>query len=271
MAEKLSVEIALEGAKEIEAQLASLGKAGQKCFDDISAAAAKAGGFDKLDPSQATKSMEKFGVTTEAAVNKITEAVKIASRFETMVNIVKSVENAFTNLGATISKVVTILAKHEAASLGLGRAGVAAATAIVTAFGPIGIIIAVIAVALAALGVIFLKVQQSIQKIDAEAIGLGTTLEVFSKLRTGLLAVGITADAVSAGFKELQSSIQSVTLGAIAKAITDAQKEIAAGFAPTTAQVKLLRDAANSATPAIAAAGQAALKTLGLPFDNTVA
>ena len=167
MAEKLSVQIALEGGKEVEAQLEGIGKAGQKAFADISAAAEKAGGFDKLDPGQASKSMEKFGVTGEAALNKITAAVKTASRFETMVNIVKSVENAFTSLGTTISKVVTIMAKHEAASLGLGRAGVAAATTILAAFGPIGIIIGVIAVALVALSATFLTVAQSLQKIDA--------------------------------------------------------------------------------------------------------
>ena len=63
MAEKLSVQIALEGGKEVEAQLEGIGKAGQKAFADISAAAEKAGGFDKLDPGQASKSMEKFGVT----------------------------------------------------------------------------------------------------------------------------------------------------------------------------------------------------------------
>jgi hypothetical protein len=270
MAEKLSVQIALEGGKEIEQQLADIGKAGQKAFSDISGAAAQVGGFNNLDPGVVTKAIVDLGVKGPEAINKITDAVKTATRFETMVNAVKAVENAFTNLGTTVAKVITLFGKHEAASAGLGRAGVRAAVMLGEAFGPIGVIILGIIAVLVVLGTTVLKVAESLQKIDAEAIGLGTTFEVFTKLRTGLLAVGITAEAVSQGFKELQSSINSVTLAAIEKAVTDAQKNIAAGWPPTTAQLKLLTTAANSVVPAIAAAGQAALKSLGQPFNDRV-
>ena len=41
MADKLSVTISLEGGKEIQQELAGIGKAGQKAFDDISKAAGK--------------------------------------------------------------------------------------------------------------------------------------------------------------------------------------------------------------------------------------
>ena len=62
MVEKISVQIALEGTEEVKRQLAGVSEAGQQCFADISAAAAKAGGFDKLDPTLMTRKFQQFGI-----------------------------------------------------------------------------------------------------------------------------------------------------------------------------------------------------------------
>ena len=70
MAEKLSIQIALEGAEEIKRQLAEMGEAGKKCFNDIAAEAKKVGGFKNLDPSVVTKKLEKFGVKGPEAIKQ---------------------------------------------------------------------------------------------------------------------------------------------------------------------------------------------------------
>src|SRR5580765_3093353 len=111
MAETLSVQIALDGGKEIVSQLEDIGTAGTKAFSDISAAASKVGGFDKLDPSDVTKKLGDMGVTGEESINKIIDADKKASILETFVNAVKAVYIDFVSLGATETKVVTVLAK----------------------------------------------------------------------------------------------------------------------------------------------------------------
>src|SRR4029077_16312900 len=85
MVEKISVQIALEGTEQVKRELAGVSEAGQKCFADISAAAAKAGGFDKLDPTLVAKKFNQFGITATEDVNKITNALKAAGRTEATV------------------------------------------------------------------------------------------------------------------------------------------------------------------------------------------
>src|SRR5580765_588796 len=274
MAEKLSVQIALEGGQAVEQALAGIGTAGKKCFDDISAAAAKVGGFDKLAPDQATKSMEKFGITTEDTMKKVTEAVKTASRLETIVNTVKAVENAFTSLGTTVGKVITLFGKHEAAAAGLGRTGVAAATAISNAFGPVGPIILVVLGVVALVATAFVKAIEQVRALDSEARTLGSTFEKTSQVFAGLRAAGISSFAViHEAMQQLKSDIATLTLAQVAKDFADAQKNIAAGWGPTTEQIARLRQVATGAGTAATAAGQAAreaLATLGQPIRDNV-
>src|SRR5580765_320673 len=270
MAEKLSVQIALEGGQAVEQALAGIGTAGKKAFDDISAAAAKVGGFDKLAPDQATKSMEKFGVTTEDTMKKVTEAVKTASRLETIVNTVKAVENAFTSLGTTVGKVITLFGKHEAAAAGLGRTGVNAATAISNAFGPVGKIILLVAAAVALLATAFVKAIEQVRAIDSAARTFGATFEQTSKVFAGLRAAGVSSfDAIRQAIAGVQSDIDKTNLTKLEQAFATAQKNIAAGWPAQAAQLDIIRKAAAGLGPEAQRAREM-LVTLGQPFQDNV-
>src|SRR5262245_52383903 len=98
MVERISVAIALEGGKEVEQQLADIGKAGQKAFADISKSAEQAGGFKNLKPEAVTAKLEEMGVTGADAIKKIQAAVQTAVRFESIAQGVEAVETAFIGL-----------------------------------------------------------------------------------------------------------------------------------------------------------------------------
>src|SRR5580765_397031 len=198
MAQKLSIQLALEGAAEIERQLADIGEAGQKAFGEIVQAAKKAGSFASLDPSVVSAKIKKFGVEGPEAIRKIDEAVKAAGRFEQLVQGLKLVEVA------------------------LNRVGIAG-KALVLVFGPLGAAVGILAVlfGVALVGAV-VKAGEAIAAIDAQAIKLGSSFEAFSKVREGLLRAGIVADSIGQGLEHLQSQIDKVTLERVNKAFADA-------------------------------------------------
>ena len=103
MAEKLSITIGLEGGKELQRQLADIGKAGQQAFLEIQKAAEKAGGFTKLDPAQVvafTDKLKSMGIVGEQAFNQISSALASATRTERLVGAVQAVENGFASLAS---------------------------------------------------------------------------------------------------------------------------------------------------------------------------
>src|SRR5262245_36414412 len=93
MVERISVAIALEGGKEVEQQLADIGKAGQKAFADISKSAEQVGGFKNLKPEDVTAKLEEMGVTGADAIKKIQGAVQTAVRFENLAQGVAAFES----------------------------------------------------------------------------------------------------------------------------------------------------------------------------------
>jgi hypothetical protein len=146
MVEKISVQIALEGTEEIKRQLAGVSAAGQKCFEDIAAAAAKAGGFDKLDPTLVARKFSQFGVTATGEINKITDALQTAGKTEALVSGVQKMEKGFQSASAQASSFGTVavdaFGRLDAALIKLGsrltRAfGPLAGT--VRALGPVGL------------------------------------------------------------------------------------------------------------------------------------
>ncbi len=221
MAQKLSIQLALEGAAEIERQLADIGDAGQKAFGSIVQAAKKAGSFASLDPGVVAEKIKKFGVEGPEAIRKINEAVKAAGKFEQLVSGLKLVETA------------------------LNRVGIAG-KALVLVFGPLGAVVTILATlfGVALVGAV-VKAGQAIAAIDAQAIKLGSTFEAFSKVREGLLRAGIVADSIGQGLEHLQGQIDKVTLARVEKEITSAQKNIAAGWPPTVAGLEFLRKTAE--------------------------
>ena len=120
MAEKLSITIALEGGKAIEQQLESIGAAGKKAFDDINQAAQAAGGFKNLKPEEVTAKLKELGVTGEDAFNKITDAVKNATKLEQLVGIVQGIEKGFAGLATAAGLFVKALGPIAAAGTTIG-------------------------------------------------------------------------------------------------------------------------------------------------------
>src|SRR4029077_12971333 len=115
MVDKISAQIALEGGKELERQLADIGEAGQKAFADISKSAEQDGGFKQLNPEQVTAKLQELGVTGVEAINKIQAAVQTAGRFEGIVQGVAAAETALLALGAVLLGVGAAVAAGAAA------------------------------------------------------------------------------------------------------------------------------------------------------------
>src|SRR5262245_34278075 len=88
MAEKINIEIDLEGGAEVEKQLADIGRAGQQAFGDIQSAA------DQIDLSSATN-----------ALNNVQTAVQGAASFEKIVQGIGKVQSGFDALGNAASKM----------------------------------------------------------------------------------------------------------------------------------------------------------------------
>jgi X-X-X-Leu-X-X-Gly heptad repeat protein len=139
MAEKISVQIALEGGEEIKRQLADIGTAGQKAFADLARAADQAGTFKALNPADITNSLQKFGVTGVEAISKVQAAVASAVRLEQVVGAVDTLTRAFRGLGAVGGVVVRDLST-EITRLGTGLArSLGPLAGVSRALGPIGL------------------------------------------------------------------------------------------------------------------------------------
>src|SRR5262245_28585772 len=110
MAEKISVQIALEGGQEVARQLADIGDAGEQAFNQIAQSAEQVGGFKNLKPEEVTAKLREMGVEGTAAFGKIQKAVSTAVRFETLVSGIQSVENAFIALGRAAGPIGLALA-----------------------------------------------------------------------------------------------------------------------------------------------------------------
>jgi len=109
MAEKISIQIALDGAQEIQRQLADISKEGQDAFNNIAKAAGKVGTFENFKPEEITARLKKMGVEGANEINKIQAAVQSAVRLEKVVGGVQSLETAFGKLGNAGSVAIKAL------------------------------------------------------------------------------------------------------------------------------------------------------------------
>jgi hypothetical protein len=223
MAEKLSVQIALEGGKEIERQLADIGKAGEKAFAQIEKSATEVGGFRNLKPEAVTAQLKSLGVEGTAAVDKIQAAVSKAANWERLVVGVQSAETAFAALGRAIV--------------------------------PIGL---VAGAAIAAINKQTIAFAQSITKISTEAIKLGLSFEEFDAARQKLEAFGISAQGISSAFAHVQQNIERMRLERVAR---DAES-VKNGFIGSGAALERLKKQALEFT-AVGDAAAKALLSLG--------
>jgi hypothetical protein len=228
MANRISVEIALEGGAEIEKQLADIGQAGQKAFLDISKAAEQAGGFKNLKPEEVTQKLKDLGVTGADALNKIQGAVQTATRLETVVQGVAKVENAFA---------------------ALGRAALAFGPAIVG-----GMLLAAKEIA---------SFSAEITKANAEAVKLGLSITQFDKLRLSLEGAGISAQGISAGLEGVKSELDKLALQQVAADFNTLKTGVGNG----SDALQRLQATAKQFTPAGTAAAEALLK-LNIPLPG---
>ena len=203
MADKLSVTISLEGGKEIQQELAGIGKAGQKAFDDISKAAEKAGGFEKLKPDEITAKLKTMGIVGEDAINKINRALASAVRTEQLVNGIKNIENGLAAVGQQVAKLAT---------LGGTLGGIAAA------FGPVGLAIGAVVVAVTALVHAGLAAAENIGKIEAAASRAGISIEKFNTMQEALTKTGVSANGAATAIQKIADAIESAKLDQVTKA-----------------------------------------------------
>jgi len=244
MVAKLSARIELEGGKEIERQLESLSKSAQKVFSDINKAASKAGGFDNLDTGAVDKTIASAKLAGDE-IEKVKKLLGDTAKLEKLVQALSLVDGQFNKLGISARALLLVL-------------------------GPVGAIVTVLSVALGVgLVTALVKAGQAISAIDAEAIKLGSTFEKFSKVREGLLRAGIVPESIAQGLEHLQSQIDKVTIARVELEITKAQKNIAAGWPPTSAGLEFLRQTALKAGEAGEAARRG-LETIGRPITDNV-
>ena len=151
----------------------------------------------------------------------------------------------------------------------LNRTGIAG-KALVVAFGPLGAIVTILVVLF---GVALVGAWSRPAKRSALSTRRPSSSAARSRhsARCAKACCGPASGPTTSrqGFQHLQSVIDKLTMARVEKAITDAQKNIAAGWPPTTAQLEILRNAANGVGPA-AEAARKGLEAIGQPLQDNV-
>ena len=248
MAEKLSITIALEGGKQIEQQLASIGEEGQKAFQKIRQEAEKVGGFKNLKPEEVTQKLKDMGVTGKDALDKITGAVAQARRMESIVGVVQRVETGFAGMST--------------AAVGFARA-----------LGPIGAAVGVVGGAMVKMAA---DASDAIIKIDRAAIKAGMSIEKFDTLRQGFEKMGMSDKGVTSAMGGIAEAAAKGKLAQVAKDLEEAKKGFSGqklvsmpGFGMVTESMQRLIETARGVGPAVEPAKKA-LEELGIKLAPNV-
>ena len=186
MADKISVEIALEGGEQVEKQLDNIGSAGQKAFGDIQSAA------EQVNLDSATTQFDDLGNAGQAAFQKVKVAAQSAASFEQIIQGVKKVEGSFEALGTAATRMASRLTRS------LGVLGVAA-----RALGPLGI-------ALGVVGGAFIKFgddsADALNGLTVAAAKLGQTPQQLDRVQKAFAQLGVAPDAVIKGLEQFQQA-----------------------------------------------------------------
>ena len=232
MAEKISIQIALEGGKEIAAQLAEIGEAGKAAFADISKSAEQVGGFKNLKPEEVTSKLKTLGLEGTAAFDKIKTAVESAARFESLVQGVQSVETALAALGR--------------------------------AAGPVG---AAIAAAFVAASKATIAFSEELGKISDQAVKVGLSFEQFKTLREELAKVGVSGAGAASGLANFQKQLGEphvdvidvlTQAGNVFRFVGDTSNLAANNIQPFIAQLRTMPDTVERTNLALKQLGDAA-------------
>ena len=185
MAEKISVEIGLDGGEEVNRQLEGILQQGQKTFSGLQDAAGQ------LDFSAIANGFQEVGDTGVQAFDKIQAAVKSTAALETIVQGVKKVEGAFESLGTAATRMGARMTRS------LGLFGVLARS-----LGPVGIAVGVVAGALVKFGN---DSAVALNKLNVEAANLDLTAQKFSGLQQALTSLGVDAESIGPGLQQLKT------------------------------------------------------------------
>jgi hypothetical protein len=236
MAEKLSIQIALDGGEEIRRQLAGIGEAGQKAFQDIAKAAEQAGGFSNLKPEEVTAKLKDMGIVGKDALDKISGAVASATRIERLAGVVEKIEGGFARLAQ--------------GALGFARV-----------LGPIG-------VAAAAVGTKVVEAMNDAAKafrsVEEAAAKAGISIEKFDRLRQSFEKGGISGTGIEAAIQKISEAAEKGKIAQVAKDLELLQEAAKRGFGGIgTAELSRLIETAQGIGPA-ADAARKALDKLGV-------
>jgi hypothetical protein len=219
---KLSVEIQLDGAKEIEQQLAGISKAGQQCFADISKAAEQAGGFAKLDPAVIEQKFKQLGVVVPAEMAKIKAALQSSATLEATVLGVANLERGFKNttiaarsatgaLGLTRGEVGALGKALRAVDLGGFGRDLALASRVGGAFGPVAIGITAVGVAIVSAAAALIKFATEASATEKSLTQLqkvsGVSFQNLSSLQQVFAGGGTSAAKFAEEFGNLSEKI----------------------------------------------------------------
>jgi hypothetical protein len=268
MAEKLSIQIALEGGKEIEKQLEGIGKAGEKAFGEIVKAAEQVGGFKNLNPEFVTEKLREMGVTGKDAVDKIQAAVQQAAKLETFTKGVQTLEKAFGKLGLSAEETKQALLRlREAGKL---ESVIANVQKLQGAFLAFSRVIGPIAIAAVAAGTAIhnsmTSAAEAINQVNAAAQKMGVPIEKFDALRLALEKAGLSGKEVTGAIGQVQSAFDKVQVDKATTALRQLEEAAARGFGPVgTEQLRTLNELARQVGPG-ADAARAALVKLGQPI-----
>jgi len=246
MAKKLSIQIKLEGGKEIKQELAEMGEAGKTAFDEINKAAKQAGGFDKLDPAKlalATAELKRLGVAAKE-IDKVTAAVDRATRTERLVSTVRAVENGFSTLTSTV----------KLAAL---------------AFGPMGVVIGLVAEKAIAMVGALSGATEAINKTGEAAAKAGLSIAKYDKIRAALEKGGVSPEGIAGAIQKISEAADAAKIEKVAAAAKKLQDVMAAGSdVRTSPALQQLLTMAQGFGP-VADAAKKALADLNINFTES--
>lgn len=218
MVEKISVQIALDGGKEVEQQLAAIGDAGEKSLQKTGEAADKA-----------AESISKLSLET---VKTAAEIAKLAAEIGlTGVEIVQAVRHHATliqsllKLGSTVSTTVRVLSAFtpELTVLGVGLGGIATS-------------LAAAVIGFEALNAVVTKTAAGDEKLNNTLQTLAaTTGSSFDSLQNGQAVfeqIGISAETFRGSIAKVNETLAGTDVTGLTKGMKDVVelvKQIAAG------------------------------------------
>jgi hypothetical protein len=224
VAQKLSVQIALEGGKEVERQLASMGEEGQKAFQKISQSAELAGGFKNLKIADVTAQLKEMGITGVDSVNQIKQAVRTAGNFESLTAGTVGMENGFNKVAESSKRATAAfgLTRRELGALrttfrqlDLGPIGnqIAALGRVGGAFGTAGIAIAGVGAVIAAGSVALVKfanaAEETYKSLRQLQNASGDSIENVSAMAIVFKAGGTPVKEFADAFADLSRQVRS--------------------------------------------------------------